>query len=58
MADEVVEKALEIARRRRKILEELRQAIRMGDKEAVFNLACRLTGVTDEERHRACPRVN
>jgi hypothetical protein len=58
MAGDVVEKALEIARRRRNLLDEMRHAIRVGDKEAVFEVACKLVGVTNEERDRTCPRVN
>ena len=58
MSGELVEKALEIARKRRKILDEIREAILIGDKEAVFELARKLTGVTNEERRRTCPRVN
>ncbi len=58
MSSELVEKALEIARKRRQILNQMREAIRMRDKEAVFELACKLTGVTNEERPRTHPRVN
>jgi len=58
MSGELVEKALEIARKRRQLLEEIREAILVGDKEAVFELARKLTGVANEERRRTCPRVN
>lgn len=58
MTKELVERALEIARKRQQILDQMRQAVRMGDKEAVFELACKLTGVTNEERHRTHTRVN
>ena len=58
MTRELVERALEISRKRQQILDQMRQAVRMGDKEAVFELACKLTGVTNEERPRTYTRVN
>ena len=61
MSDQLVEKALEISRKRREILEEMRQAIQAGDKDTVFRLARRLTGLSDEgseKRHRASASVN
>ncbi len=58
MTRELVERALEISRKRQQVLDQMRQAVRRGDKEAVFELACKLTGVTNEERRRAHTRVN
>ncbi len=58
MYGSLIEKALEISRKRRQILEQLRQAIRAGDKDAVFSLARKLTGLSDEERNRIDPRLN
>ena len=55
---QLVDKALEISRRRRRALAELREAVRAGDKDKVFSLAQKLTGVTDEKRNRTDPRVN
>ena len=54
MQSQLIDKALEIARERRKILTRMRDAIRANDKDLVFSLARKLTGLTDEE----CPRTN
>jgi hypothetical protein len=59
MHSQLVEKALEISRKRKRLLEEMRKAVRVGDRETVFSLARKLTGQANEEkRHRTDPRVN
>jgi hypothetical protein len=58
MQHQLVERVLEIARKRRKILEQLRLAINAGDKDSVVRLAAELTGMTDEECHRIDSRIN
>jgi hypothetical protein len=58
MQHQLVERTLEIARKRRKILEQLRLAIKAGDKDSVVKLATQLTGITDEECHRINSRIN
>jgi hypothetical protein len=58
MHSETLEKVLEISQRRRRILEEMRQAVQAHDKELVFSLAMKLTGLRDEKRHRTNPGVN
>ncbi len=58
MQHQLVERILEIARNRRKILEQLRYAIKAGDKDSVVRLAAELTGMTDEEYHRIDSRLN
>ncbi|HEX4003472.1 MAG TPA: hypothetical protein VHX36_12550 [Candidatus Acidoferrales bacterium] len=58
MSDQLVEKLLEIAQKRREILEQMRQALRAGDTESVVRLAAKLTGMADEECHRTNPRIN
>ncbi len=55
---ELVDKALEISRKRRRALEQLREAVRAGDRDRVFSLARKLVGVTDEKRDRINSRVN
>ena len=55
---QLVEKALEVSQKRRRALEQLREAVRAGDKDKVFSLAQKLTGVTDEKRDRTDPRIN
>ena len=55
---QLMDKVLEISRRRRRALAELREAVRAGDKDKVFLLAQKLTGETDEKRDRADPRIN
>ena len=44
--------------KRRRILAEMRKAIRENDKDIVFDLACKLTGLSDEECHRTNPGIN
>jgi len=58
MSSQIVVKALEIARKRRTILEQMREAIRTNDRELVFELARKLTGLSDEERSRIDSRIN
>jgi hypothetical protein len=52
MHAQIVERALEISRKRRGYLDAMRKAIRLGDKDSVFELARKLTGLGNEERHR------
>lgn len=54
----MIERALEISRKRRVYLDAMRKAIRLGDKESVFELARKLTGLSGEKRHRTDPGVN
>ncbi len=59
MHSQLIEKALEISRKRKRLLEEMRKAVRVGDRETVFSLARKLTGQANEEkRNRTDPRVN
>jgi hypothetical protein len=58
MSDHLIEKLLAIAQKRRKVLEEMREAVRLGDKDRVFVLARKLTGSKDEKRHRVNPGLN
>lgn len=58
MQPQIIKRALDISRKRRGYLEAIRRAIRSGDKDMVFELAKKLTGVSDEERRRADPRLN
>ena len=58
MPSQIVDKALEIARKRRHILRQMREAIRANDRELVFELARKLTGVSDEECNRTDSRLN
>lgn len=56
---QLVDKALEISRKRRRALEELREAVRTGDRDKVFLLARKLVGATDaKKRDRTDPHVN
>ncbi len=57
---QLVDKALEISRKRRRALVELRAAVRTGDRERVFSLAKKLVGVTDgnQKRNRISPHIN
>jgi hypothetical protein len=55
---QLVEKALEVSRKRRRALEQLREAVRAGDRDQVFSLARKLVGVTDEKRHRINKSIN
>ena len=52
MQAQIVERALEISRKRRGYLDAMRKAILAGDKDSVFDLARKLTGLSDEKRHR------
>ncbi len=54
----LIEKALEIAEKRRRILKEMRRAVRAGDKDSVLVLARKLTGLGNEKRRRTNPRLN
>ena len=58
MQSPLIEKALEIARKRRGLLSEMRDAIRANDRDLVFDLARKLTGLSDEECPRTNPRIN
>ncbi len=58
MNTQLVNKALEISRKRRRALAELREAVRAGDRDRVFSLAQKLTGVTDEKRNRTDKSIN
>jgi hypothetical protein len=58
MRSQIIEKALEISRKRRGYLEEMRLAIQAGDKDSVFALARKLTGLSDEKCHRTDTRLN
>lgn len=55
---ELVEKALEISKQRRELLTRMAEAVRLQDKDAVFKLACKLVGLSDEECRRTNPRIN
>ncbi len=58
MHSQLIEKALEISQKRKRLLEEMRKAVRVGDRETVFSLARKLTGQANEEkRNRTDPRV-
>ncbi len=59
MHAQIVEKALEISQKRRRLLKEMRKAIRAGEKDTVFQLARRLTGLIDEQEcHRTRKSIN
>lgn len=58
MTEQLVDKLLEIAQKRREILEQMRRAIEASDKETVLWLAKKLTGLNDEECHRTDSRLN
>lgn len=58
MQAEMIEKLLEIGKKRRVILSQMREAIRSNNHETVFQLACKLTGLSDEECNRTDPRLN
>jgi hypothetical protein len=58
MPAEMIERLLEIGKKRRAILTQMREAIRLNDHEAVFQLARKLTGLSDEECNRTDPRLN
>jgi hypothetical protein len=52
LMNELLQKALEVGEKRRKLLEEMRAAIDIGDKDIVFKIAIKLTGLSDEKRYR------
>ena len=58
MQAQFIEKALEIARKRREILLRMREAIHANDRDLVFELARTLTGLADEECRRTDSRIN
>ena len=58
MQTEMIDKALAIGKKRRAILSQIREAIRANDREAVFQLARNLTGLSDEECDRTDSRLN
>lgn len=58
MQPAIIERALEISRKRRGYLDAMRKAIRSGDKDSVFELAKKLTGLGDEKSHRTDTRFN
>jgi len=59
MHGQLIEKALEISRKRKRVLDKMREAVRAGDKNAVFYLARKLTGQTDaKKRDRTDPHIN
>jgi hypothetical protein len=58
MQTRLIERTLEIARKRRRILMEMQAAIRANDKDQVLALARELTGLSNEERHRTNSRIN
>jgi hypothetical protein len=58
MQRQIIERALEISRKRREYLDAMRKAISSGDKDSVFELARKLTGLSDEKRHRTNPSLN
>lgn len=58
MTIQIIEVALKIARKRRRLLDQMRAAVNESDKDAVFELARKLTGVANEECDRANPRIN
>ena len=47
-----IDKVIEIASKRRRILSEMRAAVQVGDREVVFSLAKKLTGLSDETGYR------
>lgn len=50
--------ALKISQKRRGYLDAMRKAIRAGDKDAVFELARKLTGLSDEAQYQPQARPN
>ncbi len=58
MTNQLVQIALEISEKRRQILARMRKAVRAEDKDAVFSLARKLTGLTDEQRRSSPARLN
>ena len=58
MQRQIIERALEISRKRRGYLNAMREAVRSGDRDTVFELARKLTGLNDKEGHRTDTRLN
>ena len=60
MPTALVEKAIEISRKRRDLLHKIREAVRANDKDSVFSLAKKLVGVTDgnQKRNRIDSHIN
>jgi hypothetical protein len=58
LPQQIIERAVEISRKRRAYLNAMRKAIRTGDKDSVFELARKLTGLSDEGRHRTDTRLS
>ncbi len=59
MHSQLIEKALEISRKRKRVLEKMREAVRAGDQDRVFSLARKLVGATDaKKRDRTDPHIN
>jgi len=58
MQRQMMDRVLEISRKRRGYLDAMRKAIRLGDKDSVFELAKKLTGLNDEKRDRTDTRIN
>lgn len=58
MQPTIVQRALEISRKRRTYLDAMRKAIHANDKDTVFQLARKLTGLADEKRNRTDPRLD
>lgn len=58
MTTQLIDKALKISSKRRRLLEEMRKAVLSCDKDAVFLLARKLTGLTNEERRRTGPSIH
>jgi len=54
----IIDKAVEIAERRRQILSDMRTAICRNDRELVFVLAKKLTGLSDETSRRVDQGIN
>lgn len=54
----LAKKLLAIARKRRQILHEMRRAVQAGDKDSVFALAEKLTGISHEKRNRTHSSLN
>jgi len=54
----ILDKAVEIAGKRREVLSDMRRAVQRDDRELVFALAKKLTGLSDETSHRADQSIN
>jgi hypothetical protein len=53
MQNPLIETALKITEKRRRILSDMREAVTVGDRDKVFELAKKLTGLSDEQER--CP---